>query len=463
MVFSGLPFLFFYLVATLVIYKLAPLKLRNLVLLLVSLFFYGWGEPVYIVIMFLSIAVDYTHGMLVEKWRQNDRKARMAVASSVFFNLLILVFFKYYDFLAGSVNAVTGLNLPLTGVTMPIGISFYTFQTMSYTIDVYRKDTPVQRNIITFGTFVTLFPQLIAGPIIQYKSVADQLQSRREDLEKFVSGIQRFSVGLAKKVLLANAVGKLWDTFLATDTAQLTVLGGWLGLIAYAFQIYFDFSGYSDMAIGLGRMFGFEFIENFNYPYISRSVVEFWKRWHISLTNWFREYVYFPLGGNRCSRAKWIRNILIVWVLTGIWHGAGWNFLLWGLYYALWMLAERLFLGKWLERLPSVLRHVYTMVVVLVGWGLFAIENMGQLGAYLKVCFGGGALWDAFTLYELRSYLPLLVILCVAATPALRKIFFRLPEKAQDVLTPVLVLVSLVLCTASLVDASYNPFLYFRF
>ena len=463
MVFSGLPFLFFYLVATLVIYKLAPLKLRNLVLLLVSLFFYGWGEPVYIVIMFLSIAVDYTHGMLVEKWRQNDRKARMAVASSVFINLLILVFFKYYDFLAGSVNAVTGLNLPLTGVTMPIGISFYTFQTMSYTIDVYRKDAPVQRNIITFGTFVTLFPQLIAGPIIQYKSVADQLQSRREDLEKFVSGIQRFSVGLAKKVLLANAVGKLWDTFLATDTAQLTVLGGWLGLIAYAFQIYFDFSGYSDMAIGLGRMFGFEFIENFNYPYISRSVVEFWKRWHISLTNWFREYVYFPLGGNRCSRAKWIRNILIVWVLTGIWHGAGWNFLLWGLYYALWMLAERLFLGKWLERLPSVLRHVYTMVVVLVGWGLFAIENMGQLGAYLKVCFGGGALWDAFTLYELRSYLPLLVILCVAATPALRKIFFRLPEKAQDVLTPVLVLVSLVLCTASLVDASYNPFLYFRF
>ena len=463
MVFSGLPFLFFYLVATLIIYKLAPLKLRNLVLLLVSLFFYGWGEPVYIVIMFLSIAVDYTHGMLVEKWRQNDRKARMAVASSVFFNLLILVFFKYYDFLAGSINAVTGWSLPLLGVPMPIGISFYTFQTMSYTIDVYRQDTPVQRNIVTFGTFVTLFPQLIAGPIIQYKSVADQLQSRREDLEKFVSGIQRFSVGLAKKVLLANAVGKLWDTFLSTDTAQLTVLGGWLGLIAYAFQIYFDFSGYSDMAIGLGRMFGFEFIENFNYPYISRSVVEFWKRWHISLTNWFREYVYFPLGGNRCSRAKWVRNILIVWVLTGIWHGAGWNFLLWGLYYALWMLAERLFLGKWLERLPAAVRHVYTLIVVLVGWGLFAIENMGQLGAYLKVCFGGGALWDAFTLYELTSYLPLLVILCVAATPALRKLFFRLPEKVQDVLTPILVMVSLVLCTASLVDASYNPFLYFRF
>ena len=463
MVFSGLPFLFFYLVVTLLIYKLTPLKLRNLVLLIASLFFYGWGEPVYIVIMFLSIAVDYTHGMLVERWRENDRKARMAVASSVFFNLLILVTFKYYDFLAGSLNSITGWNIPLLGVSMPIGISFYTFQTMSYTIDVYRKDAPVQRNIVTFGTFVTLFPQLIAGPIIQYKSVADQLQCRREDLEKFVSGIQRFCVGLAKKVLLANAVGKLWDVFLATDTAELTVLGGWLGLIAYAFQIYFDFSGYSDMAIGLGRMFGFEFIENFNYPYISRSVVEFWKRWHISLTNWFREYVYFPLGGNRVSKPKWIRNILIVWLLTGIWHGAGWNFLLWGLYYALFMLAERLFLGKWLDKLPAVVRHIYAMVVVLVGWGLFAIEDMSQLGHYLMVCFGGGALVDAFTLYQLWSYLPMLVILTFAATPAGRKLYLRLPEKVQSVLTPVLVLLSLVLCTASLVDASYNPFLYFRF
>ena len=463
MVFSGLPFLFFYLVVTLLIYKLTPLKLRNLVLLIASLFFYGWGEPVYIVIMFLSIAVDYTHGMLVERWRDNDRKARMAVASSVFFNLLILVTFKYYDFLAGSLNAVTGWNIPLLGVSMPIGISFYTFQTMSYTIDVYRKDTPVQRNIVTFGTFVTLFPQLIAGPIIQYKSVAEQLQCRREDLEKFVSGIQRFCVGLAKKVLLANAVGKLWDVFLATDTAELTVLGGWLGLMAYAFQIYFDFSGYSDMAIGLGRMFGFEFIENFNYPYISKSVVEFWKRWHISLTNWFREYVYFPLGGNRVSKPKWIRNILVVWLLTGIWHGAGWNFLLWGLYYALFMLGERLFWGKGLAKLPAPVQHLYAMIVVLVGWGLFAIEDMGQLGSYLLVCFGGGSLVDAFTLYQLWSYLPLLVILVFAALPVGRKLYLRLPEKVQSVATPVLVLVSLVLCTASLVDASYNPFLYFRF
>lgn len=461
MVFSSLPFLFFYLPVVLLIYKLSPLKLRNLFLLIASLFFYGWGEPIYIFIMFLSIVVDYTHGMLVERWRDDDKKARMAVASSVFFNLLILVFFKYYDFLVGSINAVTGWSLPLLGIPLPIGISFYTFQTMSYTIDVYRKDAPVQKNIVTFGAFVTLFPQLIAGPIIQYKSVAEQLESRREDLEKFVSGVQRFCVGAAKKVLLANAIGQLWDLSLASE--NLTVLGGWLGLIAYAFQIYFDFSGYSDMAIGLGRMFGFDFIENFNYPYISRSVVEFWKRWHISLTDWFRQYVYFPLGGNRVSKPKWIRNILIVWLLTGIWHGAGWNFLLWGLYYAIFMLAERMLIGKWLEKLPAVLRHVYTMLVVLVGWALFAVEDMAQLGRYLAGCFGGAPLVDAATIYNLVSYLPMLGILCVAATPLGKNLWQRLGERTQQILAPILMLAALILCTASLVDASYNPFLYFRF
>ncbi len=461
MVFSSLPFLFFYLPVVLLIYKLSPLKLRNLFLMLASLFFYGWGEPIYIIIMFASIFIDYTHGMLVERWRADDKKARMAVASSVFFNLLLLVFFKYYDFLAESINAVTGLSLPLLGIPLPIGISFYTFQTMSYTIDVYRKDAPVQKNIVTFGAFVTLFPQLIAGPIIQYKSVAEQLERRREGLEKFVSGVQRFCIGAAKKVLLANAIGQLWDVSLASES--LTVLGGWLGLVAYAFQIYFDFSGYSDMAIGLGKMFGFDFIENFNYPYISRSVVEFWKRWHISLTDWFRQYVYFPLGGNRVSKPKWIRNIIIVWLLTGIWHGAGWNFLLWGLYYALFMLGERLFWGKSLEKLPVALRHVYTMFVVLIGWALFAVENMAHLGRYLASCFGGAPLLDAATLYNLVSYLPMLVILCVAATPLSKKLWGRLSERTQDMLTPILVLAAMVLCTASLVDASYNPFLYFRF
>ena len=461
MIFSSLPFLFFYLTITLLVYKLSPLKLRNLLLLLVSLFFYGWGEPVYIVIMFLSIVVDYTHGMLVERFRQNDRLARRVVASSVFFNLAILFFFKYWDFLMGSVNALTGLHLPTFGLSLPIGISFYTFQTMSYTIDVYRKDAPVQRNAVTFGAYVTLFPQLIAGPIIQYKDVAEQLEHRREDLEKFASGVRRFCVGLGKKVLLANAVGRLWEA--CRDMGELTMLAGWLGLFAYAFQIYFDFSGYSDMAIGLGRMLGFEFIENFNYPYISKSIVEFWKRWHISLTNWFRDYLYIPLGGNRVPRWKWVRNILIVWAATGIWHGAGWNFLLWGLYYAFWMLLERLWLGKVLEKFPGALRHLYAAVVVLVGWALFAIEDMGALGRYLAVCFGGGTLWNAESLYYLRSYLPLLVLLFLGATPLLKKLSERLSETWREALTPALVLAMLVLCTASLVDASYNPFLYFRF
>ncbi len=461
MIFSSLPFLFFYLVAVLAVYKLSPLKLRNLILLVVSLFFYGWGEPVYIIIMLLSIVVDYVHGMLVERWREDDRKARRAVASSGFFNLAILVFFKYWDFIAGNLNALTGLQLPVLGLPLPIGISFYTFQTMSYTIDVYRQDAPVQKNPIAFGAYVTLFPQLIAGPIVRYKSVADQLEERREDLDKFVSGVRRFTVGAAKKVLLANAIGQLWDQSLASQ--NLTVVGAWLGLAAYAFQIYFDFSGYSDMAIGLGRMFGFEFLENFNYPYISRSVVEFWKRWHISLTTWFREYVYFPLGGNRVPKWKWIRNILIVWTLTGIWHGAGWNFLLWGLYYGAWMLAERLFLGKWLEKLPGAVRHIYTMFIVLIGWALFAVEDMGRLGAYFSSLFGGGGWFSAVDGYRLRTYLPALVILIVGSTPLMGKLWDRLGERTRAVLQPLLVLGALILCTASLVDAGYNPFLYFRF
>ena len=461
MIFSSLPFLFFYLVAVLAVYTLSPVKLRNLILLVVSLFFYGWGEPVYIIIMLLSIVVDYVHGMLVERWREDDRKARRAVASSVFFNLAILVFFKYWDFIAGNLNALTGLQLPVLGLPLPIGISFYTFQTMSYTIDVYRQDAPVQKNPIAFGAYVTLFPQLIAGPIVRYKSVADQLEERREDLDKFVSGVRRFTVGAAKKVLLANAIGQLWDQSLASQ--NLTAVGAWLGLAAYAFQIYFDFSGYSDMAIGLGRMFGFEFLENFNYPYISRSVVEFWKRWHISLTTWFREYVYFPLGGNRVPKWKWIRNILIVWTLTGIWHGAGWNFLLWGLYYGAWMLAERLFLGKWLEKLPGAVRHIYTMFIVLIGWALFAVEDMGRLGAYFSSLFGGGGWFSAVDGYRLRTYLPTLVILIVGSTPLMGKLWDRLGERTRAVLQPLLVLGALILCTASLVDAGYNPFLYFRF
>ena len=475
MIFSSLTFLFVYLPLTLTVYFLAPLKWRNFVLLLVSLFFYGWGEPVYIVIMFLSILIDYTHGLLVEKYRENDKKARWFVAQSVVFNLLLLGFFKYWDFLADNLFLLTGISLPasltLLGVTiplrnipLPIGISFFTFQTMSYTIDVYRQDAPVQRNIISFGAFVTMFPQLIAGPIVKYKTVAEDLNHRIHTVENFALGARRFCVGLAKKVLLANSIGALWDAQLAAQSAgELTVLGGWMGLFAFGFQIYFDFSGYSDMAIGLGQIFGFRFNENFDYPYLSASVTEFWRRWHMSLTSWFREYLYIPLGGNRGGTAKTLRNILIVWFCTGFWHGASWNFILWGLYFAAWLIVEKYVLKNVLARTPAWVKHLYTILVVFVGWGIFAMEDLAVCGAYLADCFGGVPLWSALDGYRLRSYAVTFLVLIVASTTLGKTVWGRLPEKARKVLTPVLMALSLVVCTAYLVDGSYNPFLYFRF
>ena len=475
MIFSSLTFLFAYLPLTLTVYFLAPLKWRNFVLLLVSLFFYGWGEPVYIVIMFLSILIDYTHGLLVEKYRENDKKARWFVAQSVVFNLLLLGFFKYWDFLADNLFLLTGISLPasltLLGVTiplrnipLPIGISFFTFQTMSYTIDVYRQDAPVQRNIISFGAFVTMFPQLIAGPIVKYKTVAEDLNHRIHTVENFALGARRFCVGLAKKVLLANSIGALWDAQLAAQSAgELTVLGGWMGLFAFGFQIYFDFSGYSDMAIGLGQIFGFRFNENFDYPYLSASVTEFWRRWHMSLTSWFREYLYIPLGGNRGGTAKTLRNILIVWFCTGFWHGASWNFILWGLYFAAWLIVEKYVLKNVLARTPAWVKHLYTILVVFVGWGIFAMEDLAVCGAYLADCFGGAPLWSAPDGYRLRSYAVTFLVLIVASTTLGKTVWGRLPEKARKVLTPVLMALSLVVCTAYLVDGSYNPFLYFRF
>ena len=467
MVFSSPLFLFFYLPAVLLVYYMTPLRWRNAVLLVFNLIFYGWGEPVYILIMFLSIAIDYTHGMLVEKAKRRGRdgRARAAVCSSVLFNLALLFFFKYWDFLAESLAAV-GLDfMPRLGLSLPIGISFYTFQTMSYTIDVYRGDAPVQRSVISFGTFVTLFPQLIAGPIIQYKDLDAQLDHRDHTAEKFASGVQVFVVGMAKKVLLANNLGMLWDACKAVPAAGLTVLGAWLGVAAFSLQIYFDFSGYSDMAIGLGRMLGFEFKPNFDYPYISRSITEFWRRWHISLGTWFREYVYIPLGGNRVSRGRLCFNLLVVWGLTGIWHGASWNFLLWGLYFGVLLMLEKLFLKRWIDRWPACFRHAYTLLLVAVSWAIFALEDFGQLGAYLAVMFGlaGRSLTDGAFFYYLCSYLPVLVLACLASTPLARRLWHRAPARAVQAALPVLLLAGLLLSTAYLVDATYNPFLYFRF
>jgi len=467
MVFSSLYFLFLYLPIVLLVYYITPLRLRNAVLLLANLIFYGWGEPVYILIMFLSIAIDYTHGMLVTrcKKRGNDRGARLAVASSVIFNLALLFFFKYWDFIAGSLQALGVPFMHKLGLSLPIGISFYTFQTMSYTIDVYRGDAKCQKNIVTFGTFVTLFPQLIAGPIIKYKDLDEQLDHRVHSPEKFASGVQIFLVGAAKKVLLANNIGMLWDTYKAMPAAHMTTAGAWLGLVAFSFQLYFDFSGYSDMATGLGRMLGFEFLENFNYPYISKSVTEFWRRWHISLGTWFREYLYIPLGGNRVGLGRLLFNLLLVWAATGIWHGASWNYLIWGLYFGVILVLEKLFLGKALKRLPGGLQHLYALFLVLVSWSFFAIEDFSHIQYYFAALFGGaeGGLVDGTFLYYLRSYLPILLIAGVASTPVGKKLWHKLPRRAEQVIFPVLLVAGLALCTAYLVDATYNPFLYFRF
>ncbi|NLV49683.1 MAG: MBOAT family protein [Clostridiales bacterium] len=465
MVFSSLLFMFIYLPIVLAVYYIVPTKWRNIWLFIVNLVFYGWGEPVYVLLMVFSICINYYFGMMVDRHRENDKRAKGYLAANTVINLALLFFFKYFDFIAGTLSRIPFLSFigPL-GVTLPIGISFYTFQTMSYPIDVYRGDAAVQKNFISFGTFVALFPQLIAGPIVRYKDISDQLSFRSNSVEQFASGVRRFSVGLAKKVLLANNIGLLWDACAATPVPELSVAGAWLGIIAFSFQIYFDFSGYSDMAIGLGRMIGFEFLENFNYPYISRSVTEFWRRWHISLSTWFRDYVYIPLGGNRKGKARQLLNILIVWGLTGIWHGASWNFLLWGLYYALFLTAEKLFLLKGLER-SSALSRIYTLFVVAFGWALFSVNDTASGFAYIGAMFGKGTAGfiGQQTLYWLRNYAISLIILTVSCTPLGARIIKKLPEKVTAVLVPVLIFLSLFISTAYLVDSTYNPFLYFRF
>ena len=478
MVFSTPIFMFYFLVITLLAYYVVPRRGRNVVLLVSSLIFYFWGEQIYVVIMFLSTAIDFTHGLLVErcKARGNDRGARMAVASSIIFNLALLGFFKYWNFIAGSfaaagldfMPAIAYIHLPFMKPIpfhLPIGISFYTFQTMSYTIDVYRGDARAQRSILNFGTFVTLFPQLIAGPIIKYKDLGDQINERTCSTEKFASGVQIFMVGLGKKLLIANNVGALWDSYKAMALPDLTVAGAWLGVLAFTFQIYFDFSGYSDMAVGLGRMLGFEFLPNFNYPYISKSITEFWRRWHISLSTWFREYLYIPLGGNRCSKPRWIFNLFVVWAATGIWHGANWTFLLWGLYFFVLLILEKFVLLKPLERAPAVVGHVYTMLLVMVSWAIFAIEDLGHLGGYLRVMFGLGGvpLADGAFGYYLTSYLPVLCLAAAASTPLGRAAYRSMGAKLQYAACTVLVAAGLLIGTAYLVASTYNPFLYFNF
>ena len=472
MVFSSLEFLFLYFAVSIFIYFAVPFKLRNFVLLIVSLVFYGWGEPVYVVIMLYSIVVDYICGYFAGKYREtNKKKAKAAVITSAILNLAVLGFFKYYTFI------ITNLQLlpfdflqaipTFADIELPIGISFYTFQTMSYTIDIYRGDAKVQKNITSFGAYVTLFPQLIAGPIVRYQDIDDQLRDRPHNIDLFASGIRTFVCGMAKKILLANAAGELWDHFRVLSETNATVLGAWIGLIFYAFQIYFDFSGYSDMAIGLGKMMGFRFKENFFYPYVSKSITEFWRRWHISMGTWFREYVYIPLGGNRCAKWKMYRNIIVVWLVTGFWHGASWNYVLWGLYYCLFLLIEKIFLLKWLEKLPRAVSHIYSLVVVLFGWWLFVFEDMSAGVTYLGYMFGHGvtAFSEPGVTFDVLRNIVFIAILCIASTPLPRTLYYKIYQKNQlcRCILAVVAALGLVVCTAYLVDSSYNPFLYFRF
>lgn len=474
MLFSSLEFIFLFLPLSVAVYFLVPLRKRNLALLLLSLAFYGFGEPLYVFLMIFTIAADHLFGALVERHRENKKRAKTILTLAIIFNLGILAYFKYFGFFSDILSRLLGTRLSVAVPTLPIGISFYTFQAMSYVIDVYRRDVRAEKKPVITGTYVTLFPQLIAGPIIRYKDIADQLRSRCYSLSLAASGIQRFSVGLIKKCILANSAGELWVDFCRDLSAgvQISTLNAWLGIISFAFQIYFDFSGYSDMAIGLGRIFGFEFPENFNYPYISQSITEFWRRWHITLSSYFREYVYIPLGGNRCNRGRMYFNLFVVWSLTGLWHGASFNFLFWGLYYFFILSLEKAFLLRVLERSHSLFRRAYSLFFILLGWLIFAADGVSlslpQALTCLRVMFGlgGTPIVNDRVLYELSRNALLFIIMAISSTPIAKNLLEKLRKKRESLVGGISLLLSLssiFISTAYLVNSGYNPFLYFRF
>ncbi len=461
MLFSSIPFLFYFLPIVLILYFLVPKALKNGVLLVFSLIFYAWGEPVYVFLMIGSILLFYGCGLAIDRCKKQGWK-KFWVAVSVTASVLLLGVFKYADFLISNINALLGTSIPLLKLALPIGISFYTFQCLSYTIDLYRGTAQVQKNIIHFGTYVSLFPQLIAGPIVRYVDVAREINSRSHSWENFRLGMRRFIIGLAKKILIANQLGELTNIFRQAD--EKSVLFYWVYAVAFALHVYFDFSGYSDMAIGLGRVFGFHFIENFNYPYMSRSIAEFWRRWHMSLGTWFRDYVYIPLGGNRVSKGRWVFNTLVVWMLTGLWHGAAWNFILWGLLYAAFLLLEKFV--PFLQKMPDILRRTYTLLIVLLGFVLFNATTLQEALSDIGGMFGlnGVPLITAETLYYLRSYAVLFIVGILGSTVVVKNAAQRLEHKSIGaVLEPIVLIALLLVCTAYLVDGSFNPFLYFRF
>ena len=466
MLFSSIPFLYYFLPLTLLCYFLAPRRAKNAVLLLFSLIFYAWGEPKYVLFMVASILQGYLFGRLVEKYQNYPRRSKLFLTVSVLFSLLLLGYCKYADFFIRSFNAVTGLSVPLLRVALPIGISFYTFQILSYVVDVYRGTVAAQRNLIDLGTYIAMFPQLIAGPIVRYADIEPQLKERRSTPDMIAAGAQRFVLGLAKKVLVANVLYQLITVY--KSTTQPSVLYSWMYAAAYMLHIYFDFSGYSDMAIGLGKIFGFHFAENFNYPYISRSATEFWRRWHMSLGSWFRDYVYIPMGGNRVAPARRYFNILVVWILTGLWHGADWNFVLWGLFFAVFLIMEKGFLLKPLQKLP-VLSHLYTLLLVAVSFVIFDSAGLSEAATHLGRMFGAGGipLVTGEALYYLGSYAVTFIIAIIGATPFPTRMAKQFSEgkggRALSILAPAALVLVLAVVTAYLVDGSFNPFLYFRF
>lgn len=467
MLFSSIPFLFWFLPGVLLLYAAAPEALKNTVLLLSSLFFYGWGEPRYVIWMMLAILMAYIFGLLIERYQSVPKLARLFLALSVSSSLLMLGYFKYADFFIRNVNAVTGCSISLLNITLPIGISFYTFQILSYTVDIYRQDVKAQRNPIDLATYVALFPQLIAGPIVRYSDIAEQLKGRIHTMGKTAQGIRRFILGLGKKILIANLLGELCSIFRASD--DKSVLFFWLYAVAYTLHVYFDFSGYSDMAIGLGKLFGFDFLENFNYPFISKSITEFWRRWHMSLGTWFRDYVYIPLGGSRVCLPRQLFNIFLVWMLTGFWHGAAWNFVIWGLYFALLLILEKIWLLEILKK-SHVLNRIYVLTAAVISFVIFDATDMSQAFSYLKAMFGTGGypLTSAASSYYFRSYFVVLMIALLGATPIPKSFCRRIQQWKTGTAVmlfaePLALSALLLICTAFLVDGSFNPFLYFRF
>ncbi|MCR2044781.1 MBOAT family O-acyltransferase [Anaerosalibacter massiliensis] len=473
MLFSSVVFLFLFLPAVIFCYYIPGKKLKNTVLLIFSLFFYAYGEPKYLLVMLFSIVVNYILGLFVDKYREDRRKVTLILSLAIIINILIIGYYKYFNFLIRNINTVFKTSISIRDIVMPIGISFFTFQGLSYVIDIYRQNGKVQKNPLNVALYISFFPQLIAGPIVRYETVAEQINEREESLDDFTYGVERFILGLSKKVLIANTVGLIADEVFSASTSDLSVLLVWLGILSYTLQIYFDFSGYSDMAIGLGRMFGFKFLENFNYPYISKSITEFWRRWHISLGTWFRDYVYIPLGGNRVSKGKYFRNIFIVWFLTGLWHGASWNFIIWGLYYGCILTIEKLFLGKYLEKIWRPIQHIYTIFFIIIGWLFFRAETLTQALEYLKIMFGftKHTFINFQAMYYLKEYKFVLILSIIATLPLYPLIKGKIEEISigsanvmiKNYIKPIILIGIFILSISYLINSTFNPFIYFRF